>query len=315
MGVHTAFALDYDVEVSKMIQLSDYSKTYAKSVTAVQKLDLQINRGETYALLGPNGSGKSTILKSIAGLIRPTTGRILIGGEDLWSKPEKIKESISYMPQRLDIPHNLKVLEVLEFFCGLKGVDKSRIDLAVSKIDIVGGIDQKVGELSGGMLQRLGLIITLLKDTEVYLMDEPTLNLDVQGKQQFRNFLQGLKAAGKTILFSSHSLTDAEKLIDRVGILVNGKMAMDSSGERFKSWVKSNTVMKLVLDRKDRVLVGIALENGAINANFDNGYFRYRAEDADQIRIIEAIRKSGFEILSLASDYPNLDRMVEGMDE
>jgi len=298
-----------------MIQLSDYSKTYAKSVTAVQKLDLQINRGETYALLGPNGSGKSTILKSIAGLIRPTTGRILIGGEDLWSKPEKIKESISYMPQRLDIPHNLKVLEVLEFFCGLKGVDKSRIDLAVSKIDIVGGIDQKVGELSGGMLQRLGLIITLLKDTEVYLMDEPTLNLDVQGKQQFRNFLQGLKAAGKTILFSSHSLTDAEKLIDRVGILVNGKMAMDSSGERFKSWVKSNTVMKLVLDRKDRVLVGIALENGAINANFDNGYFRYRAEDADQIRIIEAIRKSGFEILSLASDYPNLDRMVEGMDE
>lgn len=296
-----------------MIQLLDYSKTYGRSFTAVQKLNLRIKRGETYALLGPNGSGKSTILRSIAGLSRPSTGRILIGDEDIWRKPEKVKGNISYMPQRVDIPHNLKILEVLEFFCGLKGVDKSRIDRATSRIDIIGGIDQKVGELSGGMLQRLGLIITLLDDTEVYLLDEPTLNLDVQGIQQFRSFLELLKAAGKTILFSSHSLTDAEKLTDRVGVLVKGRMVMDSSSEQFKSWVKKNTLTKLVVDRKEPILVDIALDNGAFKAEFENGYFRYQAEETNQIRIIEAIRKGGFEILSLTSDRPNLDRMVEGM--
>jgi ABC-2 type transport system ATP-binding protein len=314
MGIFVAFTLNLNVENSQMIQLLDYSKTYGR-FTAVQKLNLRIRRGETYALLGPNGSGKSTILRSIAGLGRPSTGRILIYDEDIWEQPEKVKENISYLPQRLEIPHNLKVIEVLEFFCGLKSVDKTRIDWAISKIDIIGGIDQKTGELSGGMLQRLGLIITLLKDTEVYLLDEPTLNLDVQGIQQFRNLLEVLKAAGKTILFSSHSLTDAEKLTDRVGIMIKGKMVMDSSGEQFKLWVKNNTLTKLVVDRRDAALVDIALDNGALKAAFDNGYFRYQAEEANQIKIIEAIRKRGFEILSLSSDRPNLDRIVEDMDD
>ena len=298
-----------------MIELFEYSKRYTKSVTAVNNLNLRIERGETYALLGPNGSGKSTILRSIAGLIRPTTGRIMIDGEDLWIKQEIVKGNISYLPQRLDIPHNLKVIEVLEFFCDLKEVARSRIEYAVNKINIIGELDQKIGELSGGMLQRLGLVITLLKDTGVYLMDEPTLNLDIQGIRQFRSFLDDLRLAGKTILFSSHSLLDAEKLTDRVGILIKGDLVMNASGEEFRKWVKNNTLMKLVVDRRDMSLVDIAVQNGALKAEFQNGYFSYRAEETNQIRVIEAIRKGGFDILSLTSDKPNIDRMVDELYE
>ncbi len=293
-----------------MIKLSGFSKKYG-DFQAVFPIDLHIPRGETFALLGPNGSGKSTIIKSLVGLARPTTGNILVDGGDLWSNPEEVKAKISYLPQRLTIPDNLTVEEVLNFFLRMKGESRNRLDEILDVIAIKADMKQQVGKLSGGMLQRLGLVISFIGDTQVIVMDEPTLNLDLAGMRHFRAYLKLLKSRGKTILFSSHTLLDAEGLSDRVGVLVNGRLALDQSVSEFKERVKNQSRMVLILADKKPDLVEIALKNGASRAEFENGFFRYHADQSRQIRVLEAIQESGAEILSIATEKPGLDQLVE----
>ena len=293
-----------------MIELLDYSKKYGK-FQAVYPSNLKIEPGETYALLGPNGSGKSTILKSVVGLSRPTTGEILIQGDNLWNNPERVKGKLAFMPQRLTLPDNLTVGEVLNFFGAMKGIPKGRIEESIEHIDIKAEMNQNVGALSGGMLQRLGLVITILADSKIIVLDEPTLNLDLAGMKHFRRYLKQSKKEGKTILFSSHTLLDAEGLADRVGVLVNGRLVLDQSVVEFKEKVKNQTRMVLVLGERKDGLEEIALLNGAHRAEYENGFFFYHADQADQIKVLESIRRAGVEILNIATQQPSLDQLVE----
>lgn len=293
-----------------MIKLNSYSKKYGK-FRAIYPTDLNVESGETYALLGPNGSGKSTILKSVVGLSRPTTGEILIEGENLWKDPEKVKAKLAFMPQRLTIPDNLTVGEVLRFFGSMKNVPQIRVEEALEHIEIKADMKQHVGALSGGMLQRLGLVITILGDSPIIVLDEPTLNLDLVGMKHFRRYLRQSKSRGKTILFSSHTLLDAEGLADRVGVLVSGRMVLDQSVAEFKEKVKNQTRMVLVLGERKPGLEQIALRNGAHRAEYENGYFFYHADQAHQIKVLESIRQAGVEILHIVTQQPSLDQLVE----
>ena len=293
-----------------MIRLEGCSRKYGK-FQAVYPTDLHVRPGEIYALLGPNGGGKTTLLKSIVGLARPDSGTVVVYANDLWERPETAKAGLTYLPQRVTIPENLTVLEVLRFFAGMKDAAAGRIGEVLDKIDIKAAMDQKVGALSGGMLQRLALVITFLGDTPVYVLDEPTLNLDLAGTRRFRNFLKALKTEGKTVLFSSHTLMDAETLADRVGVMVKGRLVIDASVAEFRQRVKNQTRMTLVVAGSSPDLVNIALDSGATSAEFENGYFRYRADQARQIKVLEAIRRTGVEILDISTEQPALDQLVE----
>jgi len=299
----------YDVDDTQMIKLVDYSKKY-KKFTAVEKTNLHIKKGEIYALLGPNGGGKTTIFKSIVGLTQPTTGQILVNGEDLWKQPEKVKSYLSFLPQRISIPDNLKIKETLNFFASLKQASKSRLDEILDQIDIKSDLNKYVGTLSGGMIQRLGLVITFLGDAPIYVLDEPTLNLDLSGIKKFRKLIQREKERGKTILMSTHALLEAESIADRVGVIAQGKIVMDQAVSDFRKRVENQTNMLLVVSNQDPNLIKTALENGAITAEFENGYLRYRADQKNQIRVIEAIRTKGGGILNIETEKPNLDRLL-----
>ncbi|MCP4704457.1 MAG: ABC transporter ATP-binding protein [candidate division Zixibacteria bacterium] len=292
-----------------MIKVLDYSKKYG-SFEAVKKTNLHIRRGEIYALLGPNGGGKTTMFKSIVGLSKPTTGKILIDNEDLWEKSEEVKSKLSFLPQRITIPDNLKIREVLKFFSSLKQVSKNRVDEVLSQIDITGNLNQYVGELSGGMIQRLGLVITFLGDVPIYVLDEPTLNLDLNGIKKFRSFICKQKEYGKTILLSTHALLEAESIADRVGVVASGKIVLNQKVSEFRERVENKTSMLLVLTNQDPNLIAVALQNGAVTAEFENGHLRYRADQINQIKVIEAIRKNGGGILNIATEKPNLNRLI-----
>jgi ABC-type multidrug transport system ATPase subunit len=309
MGGDFCLASWNDVENSQMIKLIDHSKKYG-SFEAVARTDLNIERGEIFALLGPNGGGKTTMLKSIVGLTRPTTGKILIGNADLWSHSEIVKSKLSFLPQRITIPDNLKIKEVLNFFASLKQVSTERIDEVLEQIDITSDLNQYVGELSGGMIQRLGLVITFLGDVPIYILDEPTLNLDLNGIKKFRAFIRDQKEKGKTILLSTHALFEAESIADRVGVLVKGRIVMDHDISEFRERVEEQTRIILVLSNKNPDFIRIALQNGAMTAEFENGYLRYRADQDNQIRVMEAIRQNGGGILNIATEKPTLDRLI-----
>lgn len=201
-----------------MLEVKNLRKQFGK-VVAVDNVSFTLEEGETLALLGPNGSGKSTILRCIAGLMHPTSGAISIAGRD--PRVPAARELFSYLPQRVAFPENLTAGEVLEFYCRLR---KLPINRAVRQLEEAGIPDRAVREFSGGMVQRLGIAVALLPGAPLLILDEPTASLDPEGAIEFRRFLSCLKERGKTMIFTSHMLSDVDALADRVAILVGGRL-------------------------------------------------------------------------------------------
>ncbi len=234
-----------------MIEVRNLIKRFGDFV-AVNGVSFDIREGESFALLGPNGSGKSTILKCLAGLTTPTSGEIRISGFDTQEKPRESRRLFSYLPQRVGFHDCLTAREVLEFYCRLRKLPSTRIDKVLhgSEFDFNGFCEKRVAELSGGMKQKLGLAVASLPDAPILLLDEPTVSLDPAGAIAFRQFLKGLKAKGKTIVFTSHMLADVEALADRVAILVDGKLVALESVEAIRQRTKdrNETIEEVYLD-------------------------------------------------------------------
>lgn len=208
-----------------MIKVRGLTKKFG-SFTAVDDVSFHVGRGETFALLGPNGSGKSTILKCIMGLAAPTSGQIVVAGRDAAADPRASRKELSFLPQRVKFHDCFTAYEVLEFYRRLRKLPEGRVEQVLhgSEFDFNGYCEKYVNELSGGMVQKLGLAVACLPDAPVLLLDEPTVSLDPKGVIAFRQFLKNLKSRGKTIIFTSHLLADVEELADRVGIMVDGRL-------------------------------------------------------------------------------------------
>ena len=207
------------------IEIQNLTKKFG-DFTALNEVSLTVESGETVALLGPNGSGKTTALKCLVGLTIPTSGRISIGDHDLRSDSHQAKQLMSYLPQRVAFHDQLTAREVLQFYCRLRRLPEQRIDetFATPTFHFNGFSDRAVSQFSGGMVQRLGLAVACLPNAPILVLDEPTSSLDPKGAIQFRQFLASLKRAGKTIVFSSHTLNEVVQLADRVAIMVEGRL-------------------------------------------------------------------------------------------
>ena len=230
-----------------MIQVEHLTKQYGK-FTAVNDVSFTVKQGDVFALLGPNGSGKTTTLKSIVGLHVPTSGRILVNGLDTQIHPKVTRQLLSYLPQRVVFPENQTARELLKFYCRLRKLPVTFAEDALAKARFNGFSDKPVSEFSGGMIQRLGLAVIALPDAPILLLDEPTANLDPQGVKRFREFVLSQKEMGKTIIFSTHLLAEAEQLADRVGIVVNGKLAAEESIENLqRTYLETQTIEDLYL--------------------------------------------------------------------
>ncbi|MDH3251250.1 MAG: ABC transporter ATP-binding protein [Ignavibacteria bacterium] len=217
-----------------MVHVEHLVKTYG-TFTAVNDISLNVQQGEVFAMLGPNGSGKTSTMKCIVGLNVPTSGRIRIDGKDILKFPIEARRLMSYLPQRVIFPENLTAREVIRFFGRMRHLPPGRADEMLLHAQFNGFSDKPVGDFSGGMIQRLGLAVVTLPDTPILLLDEPTANLDPQGVKRFREFILQQKEKGKTIIFSTHLLAEAEQLADQVGIFVGGKLVACESVEGLRS--------------------------------------------------------------------------------
>jgi Cu-processing system ATP-binding protein len=154
----------------------------------------------------------------------------------VWKNPQQARSRMSYLPQRVSFPDNLTAREVLEFYRRVRKLPARRVDeiLSGTRFEFNGFTDKAVGKFSGGMIQRLGLALACLPDAPILLLDEPTASLDLEGAIRFREFLLSLKREGQTIVFTSHTLADVERLADRVAILVGGRLVALESVESLK---------------------------------------------------------------------------------
>ncbi len=227
-----------------MITFREFSKTFGGR-PAVSNLSMTIEAGEVLAMLGPNGSGKTTSIKSAAGLIRPSSGAVLIGDPPRPASDAEARRSCAFLPQKVTFAEQLSGREVLEFFCALRGQALDRVDVALAAVSLGDAADRNAGTYSGGMTQRLGLAVALASDASLLLLDEPTAALDPDGLAAFHALVGHRRGRGQTTVFSSHQLDDVERLADRVAVLVEGRLAAMLTASELAECVAGQGVMRL----------------------------------------------------------------------
>jgi ABC-2 type transport system ATP-binding protein len=214
------------------IEIKELSKTYPvgfwkkTSFPALRNLDLTVDAGETFGFLGPNGAGKTTTLKLLMGIIFPTSGTARILGRHFLD-PE-IRKKIGFLPEQPYFYDHLSAPELLDYYAGLSGMERAgRKQQIASVLERVGLSDvgnKQLRKFSKGMLQRVGIAQAIIHNPEVIFLDEPMSGLDPLGRHEVRELIQGLKDEGKTIFFSTHILSDAEALCDRVAVIHKGEL-------------------------------------------------------------------------------------------
>ena len=213
-----------------MLEVKHLTKKFG-AFTALDDVSFQVKPGETFALLGPNGSGKTTTLKCSVGLVAPTSGRVLINDVDVQKGGRALKSLFSYLPQRVTFSENLTAREILGFYCRLRKLPTERVAKALQRANFNGFADRPVSQFSGGMVQRLGIAIAFLPEAPLLILDEPTISLDPEGAISLKDLIFSLKRDGRTIVFSSHVLSDVDQLADRVAILVGGRLDAGLPGD------------------------------------------------------------------------------------
>ena len=202
---------------------------FRKRVEAVRGASFRVNRGEIFGLLGPNGAGKTTTIKAILRLIFPTEGEIRLFGRS--ADDREAARRVGYMPENPYIYQYLKPLEFLDLCGRLVGLSKSerqaRSEEMIDKVGLRHAVDRPIGKFSKGMMQRIGLAQALLHDPELLVLDEPMSGLDPIGRKEVRDLLVEQRERGKTLLFTSHILSDVELLCDRVVIMQQGKITSE----------------------------------------------------------------------------------------
>lgn len=206
-------------------------KTNVTKRVAVNGLSFSVRKGEIYGLLGPNGAGKTTTLRILSTLIKPSEGDATIGGHSVVTDAEKVRGKIGFLTSELKPDEFFTPNTLFDFFSELQNIptqvrDERKKDL-FNRFGISDFCETKVGELSTGMKQKVSIAISLVHDPEVIIFDEPTNGLDVLTAKVVTDFLLDMKTQGKTILLSTHIFSLVEKICDRVGIIIDGKMALE----------------------------------------------------------------------------------------
>ena len=198
-----------------------------KDLTAVNKLNLEIQQGELFSLLGVNGAGKTTTIKMLSCLTRPTAGDALVGGYSVVKQPEQVKRLIGVSPQETAVAPNLSVKENLEMICGIHGFSKektrAKLQELTEQFDLSSVLRRKAGKLSGGWQRRVSIAMALISEPKFLFLDEPTLGLDVIARHDLWEVIRALK--GKiSIILTTHYMEEAAALSDRIGIMKSGNL-------------------------------------------------------------------------------------------
>ena len=216
-----------DAGGTEMLELHAVRKQYGKFV-AVKGVDLTVRRGEIFGFLGPNGAGKTTTIRMVAGVLRPTSGRVLVGGDDLAEAPERAKARVGYIPDRPYLYDKLSGGEFLRFVAGLWGREgdavEARADRLLELFQLAPWKDELIESYSHGMRQKILISSALIHQPELIVVDEPMVGLDPRSARLLKDLFRAFAAHGGTVFLSTHTLEVAEALCDRIAIISEGEI-------------------------------------------------------------------------------------------
>ncbi len=210
-----------------MVEIEELTKRYGRFL-ALDHVNFHINKGDIFGFVGPNGAGKTTTMRIMCGLIKATSGNVVIDGVNVLKRPAEVKRLIGYVPDFFGVYDNLKVMEYMEFYGSMYGMRKADVvDSSERLLELVNLQDKHeafVDSLSRGMKQRLCVARSLIHDPELLILDEPGSGLDPRSRVEMWNLLKRLSAMGKTIMISSHILPELSEMCDSIGVLDHGRM-------------------------------------------------------------------------------------------
>jgi ABC-2 type transport system ATP-binding protein len=231
------------------LQIEKISKSFG-SFKALDEVSLTIEPG-VYGLLGPNGAGKSTLMRILTTLQPADSGQIQYGNVT-WDRQHDVKKMIGYLPQKFSMYKHVKVREALEHVALMKGVDKDRkilVQRVLQQVNLEDAAEKKIGQLSGGMVRRVGIAQAILGDPKIILVDEPTAGLDPEERIRFRNILQTL-GGSSVVIISSHIVEDIETICEQAAILYKGKILTRGSVEELKRLAKGK-IWSCTIDKQE----------------------------------------------------------------
>jgi ABC-2 type transport system ATP-binding protein len=205
-----------------IIQTEHLTKRYGAS-RGIEDVSLSVNEGEVFGFLGPNGAGKTTTIRTLLGLLRPTSGRATIGGLDCWAQAPEVKQLVGYLPGEFTLDPALTGAQILQYLGNLRGgVDQAYLKQLVQRVEL--DPSKRFRTYSRGNKQKVGLVQAFMHKPRLLIFDEPTSGLDPLNQHEFYRMVDEVKAEGRTVFLSSHNLAEVERTCDRVGIIREGKL-------------------------------------------------------------------------------------------
>jgi sodium transport system ATP-binding protein len=241
-----------------LIKIDALCKTFytPEPVQAVREASFQCHAGEVFGLLGPNGAGKTTLLRMLSTLLQPDSGSASIAGIDVVAEPARVRGSIGFLSTSTGLYERLSAREMIEYFARLQGVDRprERTEALIKALSIQDFADQRCGQLSTGMKQKVSIARAIVHDPPVLIFDEPTTGLDVIVSQTLLDFIDQARQEGRCILFSTHIMSQAERLCDRFAIIDQGQVQAQGTLEELRSLTDEHYLEKIFLRLVDRRL-------------------------------------------------------------
>lgn len=296
-----------------MIELYDFGKDYG-DFTAVESMSLKIEAGEMFGFIGPNGAGKSTTIRFLATLLRATRGDGKVNGHSVHDDPMAVRQSIGYMPDDFGVYDGMKVWEFLDFFAVAYQIGRTQrkqvIGDVLELLDLTHKRDDYVNGLSRGMKQRLCLAKTLVHDPPVLILDEPTSGLDPRARIEVKALLKELRRMGKTILISSHILSELADCCTSIGIVERGQLLMHGPIDSVYRQIRRNRIVEIRFTENEEAGISI-LRSSPFLRGIDVEAHRVTAEletdDAGLSELMDALRAGGVKFRSFHDKDPTLE--------
>ncbi|MBE7628717.1 gliding motility-associated ABC transporter ATP-binding subunit GldA [Tenacibaculum piscium] len=289
------------------IQLTEISKFYGTQ-KAVNSISFEAKKGEIVGFLGPNGAGKSTTMKILTGFIPPSEGTVFVNGIDVLKNPIEAQKNIGYLPEHNPLYLEMYVREYLQFQAAIYKVSKNKIAEVIKKVGLTSEAHKKIGELSKGYRQRVGLAAAILHDPEVLILDEPTTGLDPNQLVEIRELIKEL-GKDKTVLFSTHIMQEVEAVCNRVIIINKGEIVIDKPIVELKT--SKEQIIKVTFDYKLEEQFIQRLPNIVHYKNTVENNWILTFETSEDMRpvIFDFAQENGLKILGLNTENKNLESL------
>ena len=291
------------------IDAQSITKSYGNQL-ALNQVSFSAKKGEIIGFLGPNGAGKSTMMKILTGYLIPDEGTVSVAGIDVLSQPINAQLKVGYLPEQNPLYQDMYVREYLQFQAAIFKAQKEAIEEVIEKVGLTPEVHKKIGQLSKGYQQRVGIAAAILHNPDVLILDEPTTGLDPNQLQEIRGLIKEL-GKEKTILFSTHIMQEVEAVCDRVIIIKKGELLLDKSMKDLKG--SNEQMIEVTFDYKLEEQFIQRLPNvKSYKNNFDNTwYITFESEEDMRPVIFDFAQENGLKILELNSQNQSLEKLFK----